>query len=152
MSTPFPLASVMQLAKDACEAAALRVAQTIQRVQQADQQLKMLLQYREEYQTRFRDAVASGIDSHGWMNFHAFMDKLDTAIDGANKQAEAAREIARRAQTEWMEHQRKLKAYDVLATRHQRAEAVGEARREQRATDEQAMTLLRMKPPTMRMR
>jgi len=141
----------MQLAKDACDAAAQRVGKTLARVQQADQQLAMLLQYREEYQTRFRDAVARGLDSQGWMNFHAFMDKLEVAIEGARKQSEAARDAARKAQLEWAEHQRKVKAYDVLATRHDRAQATKEARREQRATDEQASTSHRLRPPTLRM-
>ena len=54
---------------------------------------------------------------------------------------------ARRAQDEWQEQQRRLKAYGVLAERHERTEATRDARREQRENDDRvSQTFTRNRP------
>jgi flagellar protein FliJ len=152
VTTRFPLQPVMDLARDDADAATLRLGHAMKRLVEADRKLKMLLDYREEYQARLRDSVTSGIDSAGWRNFHLFLGKLDAGIETARTQADAAREAATRAQTEWQDHQRKLKAYGVLAERHQRAQQSIAARREQRETDDQASNTFRRNTPTQRLR
>ena len=145
MATPFSLQPVMDLARNNADAAAIRLGQAIQNLQNADRKLKTLLDYRDEYQAKFRDSVSSGIDSAGWRNFHLFLAKLEAGIDSARAQADAAREVARVAQLQWQEHQRRLKAYDVLAQRHERIEATRDARREQRESDDRVSgTFLRI--------
>ena len=138
MTANFPLQPVMDLARDGVDAATARLGQAMQRLMDADRKLKLLIDYREEYQAKFRNAVAAGIDSAGWRNFQLFLAKLEAGIDGARAQADAARDAAKRAQVEWQEHQRKLKAYGVLAERHEREQQTIAARREQRETDDQA--------------
>lgn len=139
MSKPFALEPVAQVARDAVDGATRRLGEATTRLAEADRKLAMLIEYREEYQARFRDAVAAGMDSAGWRNFHAFMDKLEAAIETGRRQVALAQEAAAQAQAQWQEAQRRLKAYDVLAERHERSEAKREARVEQRRTDEQAM-------------
>ena len=102
----------------------------------ADKQLKTLLEYREEYQSRFLTTVTTGIDPAAWHNFHLFMQKLDAGIDQARAHADGAREAAKQAQAHWQEQQRKLKAYDVLFQRHDKAQQAHAAKREQRESDE----------------
>ena len=51
------------------------------------------------------------------------------------------RESARQAQEQWQENQRKLKAYSVLADRHERSQQGIAARREQRETDDRASSI-----------
>ncbi|MCC6535455.1 MAG: flagellar export protein FliJ [Burkholderiales bacterium] len=138
MTARFSLQPVMDLARENADAAAARLGQAMQRLLEADRQLKTLLDYREEYQARLRDSVTSGIDSAGWRNFHLFLAKLDAGIEGARAHADSARELARRAQVDWHDQQRKLKAYGVLAQRHERAQQTRAARQEQRETDEHA--------------
>jgi flagellar FliJ protein len=104
----------------------------------ADRNLATLLDYRSEYQARLRDAVAAGIDNAGWHNFHRFLARLEAGIESARAQVEAARAAALQAQGHWQEQNRKLKAYDVLAQRHERSEQHADARREQRETDDNA--------------
>jgi flagellar FliJ protein len=82
--------------------------------------------------------VTTGIDPAAWHNFHLFMQKLDAGIDQASAHADAAREAAKRAQANWQEQQRKLKAYNVLAGRHDKEQQMHAAKREQRESDEQA--------------
>jgi len=152
MSTRFPLQPVMDIARNSADAATMRLGQAMQRLMNADRQLQTLLKYREEYQSKFRDSVTSGIDSARWRNFHLFLAKLDAGIEGARAQADAAREAAKRAQAHWQDQQRKLKAYDVLAARHERAHQTLTARREQRETDDQTANSFSRNPSAHRLR
>ena len=136
MSVRFPLQPVMDLARNNVDAATARLGQAMQRLMDADRKLQTLLQYREEYQAKFRDSATSGIDTTHWRTFHLFLAKLDAGVEGARAQADAARETAKRAQADWQDQQRKLKAYGVLAERHEREQQIVTARREQRETDE----------------
>jgi flagellar FliJ protein len=138
MSTPFPLQPVLDLARSGVDAAAARLGQATQALMAADRKLATLLDYRSEYQARLRDAVAAGIDSAGWHNFHRFLARLEAGIESARAQVSAARAAALQAQGHWQEQNRKLKAYDVLAQRHERSEQHADARREQRETDDNA--------------
>ena len=141
MSTPFPLQPVMDLARNGADAATVRLGQAMQALMDADRKLKTLIEYRAEYQAKYRDSVAAGIDSGGWQNFHLFLGKLEAGIEGARAQADCAREAARQAQQQWQEQQRKLKAYGVLAERHERSQQSIAAKREQRETDDRASSL-----------
>ena len=138
MSTPFPLQPVLELARSGVDAATARLGQAMQALMAADKKLATLLEYRSEYQARFRDAVAAGIDSAGWHNYHRFLARLETGIESARAQVESARAGALQAQTNWQEQSRKLKAFDVLAQRHERSQQHADARREQRETDDNA--------------
>lgn len=147
MSTSFPLQPVMDLAREGADAATVHLGKAMQALMDADRKLKTLLDYRDEYQAKFRDSVATGIDSGGWHNFHLFLAKLEAGIESARAQADAAREAARQAQAQWQEQQRKLKAYGVLADRHEREQQTIAARREQRETDDRASSIYRRNPP-----
>ena len=147
MSTSFPLQPVMDLARNGVDAATARLGQAMQALMDADRKLKTLLEYRDEYQAKFRDSVATGIDSGGWHNFHLFLGKLEAGIESARAHADAARETARQAQAQWQEQQRKLKAYGVLADRHEREQQTIAARREQRETDDRASSIYRRNAP-----
>lgn len=143
MSAPFSLQPVMDLARNGADAAAARLGQAIQLAMDADRKLKTLLDYREEYQVKFRESVTNGIEAAGWRNFHHFLARLDAGIEAARAQADKARDAARRAQDNWQEQQRRLKAYGILAERHERAEATRDARREQRESDDRAAQTFR---------
>ena len=136
MATPFSLQPVMDLARSDADAAAMRLGQAIKALMDADRKLKTLLDYRDEYHAKFRDSVSAGIDSAGWHNFQLFLAKLDAGIDTARAATEAARAAAHAAQHAWHEQQRRLKAFDVLAQRQERAQANREAKRKQRESDD----------------
>lgn len=138
MSARFPLQPIMDIARDGADAATIKLGQAMQRAMDADRQLKTLLEYRDEYQTRFMSTVTTGIDPTAWHNYRLFMSKLDAGIEQASAHADAAREAAKLAQVHWQEQQRKLKAYGVLAERHEREQQAHAAKREQRETDEHA--------------
>ena len=56
MTANFPLQPVMDLARDGVDAATARLGQAMQRLMDADRKLKLLIDYREEYQAKFRNA------------------------------------------------------------------------------------------------
>jgi flagellar FliJ protein len=147
MATPFSLQPVMDLARNDADAAAVRLGKAMQLLMDADRKLKTLLDYREEYQLKLQESVTAVIDSAGWRNFQLFLAKLETGIEAARAQADSARAAARQAQSEWEDQQRRLKAYGVLAERHERAEATRDARREQRESDDRAAQRFRRNPP-----
>jgi len=148
-SSRFQLQTVLDLAQNEADASAARLGQATARLVEADRKLKLLLDYHDEYQAKFRASVAGGLDSAGWSNFHAFMDKLESAIEAARAQAATVREAAVRTQTEWHACQRKLKAFGVLAERHQRGLDAVEAKREQRAADEHTTSVRLRRPPAL---
>lgn len=152
MSNRFPLQPVMDLAREGADAATQRLGHAMKRLMDADRKLKMLLEYREEYQKKLHDSVTSGIDSAAMRNFNLFLEKLDSGIEAARTQADAVRQAATEAQLDWQAQQRKLKAYDVLAERHEKLELAREARREQRETDDQAANTYRRGLLTQRLR
>jgi len=152
MSVRFPLQPVMDVARNAVDTATTRLGQAMKRLMDADRQLQTLLIYREEYQAKFRDSIASGIDNARWQNFQRFLAKLDAGIESARAQADAARELAHRAQAEWQHQQKKYKAYGVLAERHERSQQQVTARREQRETDDRAANSYTRKSPPHRAR
>jgi flagellar FliJ protein len=47
---------------------------------EAEKKLNLLLQYRHSYQSHFQNTTEQGIDHIEWLNFVAFMNKLDAAI------------------------------------------------------------------------
>ena len=148
MAQPFSLQPVMDLARNGADAAAVRLGQAMQLAMDADRKLKTLLDYREEYQLKFQESMMTGIDIVGWRNFQLFLSKLDTGIEAARAQADRARSAAQRAQEEWQDQQRRLKAYGVLAERHERAEATRDARREQRESDDRVSQTFRRNRPS----
>lgn len=152
MNNRFPLQPVMDLAREDADAAMIELGRAMKQLMDADRKLKMLLDYREEYQDKFRNSVASGIDSAGWRNFNLFLAKLEAGIENARAQTDVARQAAHAAQANWQEQQRKLKAYGVLADRHERNQLTINARREQRETDDQAANTYRRNSQTQRFR
>jgi flagellar FliJ protein len=138
MSKPFRLQSILDHAEREAEKSAARLGTLNQHKQQAEARLNLLLQYREDYLARFRNGMCANPLDGGWRNFHDFMDKLDAAIAQQQAIVSQTQELMLRGQAEFRDHQRRVKAFDTLATRHQAAEVRRGNRAEQRALDELA--------------
>lgn len=136
MTKPFRLQTVLDLAEREAEKSAARLGTLNAQWAQTQSKLELLMQYREDYLTRFRSGMRQDPRSASWKNFHDFMDKLDTAIAQQRTIVSQASEQMRKGQTEFGDRQRRLKAFDTLAERHQDAENRRAGKIEQRATDE----------------
>lgn len=138
MSENFPLQKLLELSQERADEAARKLGELIGAEKEDDRKLALLQQYREEYQARFMDAARLGIGPDEWRNFSAFLGKLDEAIAQQQSIVEASRDRTVAGQQAWIAERNRMKAFDALSQRHQKAVQRKEARQDQRLTDEHA--------------
>lgn len=102
----------------------------------ARKKLAMLLQYRDEYGARFRQAVQEGLAQPAWRNYQYFLDRLDEAVRQQLQVVSQQATHTAAGQEEWRRQQRKLQAFDILSERHRASETQLEIRQEQKTQDE----------------
>ncbi len=137
MSREFPLQSLLELSQLRLDEATRRLGELISGLQEAQQRLELLTQYRAEYQARFVTAAQGGLSPREWDNYRAFLQKLDDAVAQAGVMADQSRERTAAGQREWLAKRGKVKAFDTLNDRHQARETVREDRQERKVADEQ---------------
>jgi flagellar protein FliJ len=130
------LETLIELATSQTDEAAKRLGLAIRACEDTEQKLTMLLQYREEYESRFKVNLASGVTAAGYRNFQLFLEKLDTAISGQQRIVEDAKRRIVDERSQWQSCERKRMSYDTLATRVQKAEEHKENKRDQKLMDE----------------
>ena len=143
MSRRFPLQPLVDLSADRVEVAERRLQALDADRRQAREKLAQVEAYRVEYKERLQRALSGGMNVMQARDWHAFLVRLDEAC--VQQAAEVAvREAAYlTGQNDWLEQRRRKKAFDALATRHERMEVAREARLEQRLQDDHAQTMLR---------
>jgi flagellar FliJ protein len=138
MASRSQLETLIDLARRETDDTAKRLGAALKAVDDCQQKLQMLSDYRDDYARRFEATMAAGITPAAFRNFQAFMDKLDNAISG---QQEVVRHAQRRSETEraaWQLSERKRMSYTTLDNRAQEAELKLENKRDQKAMDEHA--------------
>jgi flagellar FliJ protein len=136
MKNTFRLKVVQELAVRASDDAATRLGVLNAEVAKQQQQLEMLLQYREEYRGRVRGTMNRDVHTAAWMNLQQFLGKLDDAIEQQRAACESAKQAVVHGQNDWQAKQVKVKAFDKLEQRHEAVQAGRMKKLEQRATDE----------------
>ena len=137
MTNAFTLKTLLDLAQDKSDAAATRLGRLNVQAQSAEQKLQLLIEYRREYEHNFQELSKTGVDQAKWLNFRAFMVKLDTAISEQEKAVSSSQNRVQLGRTDWHAEQHKLKTYDTLSQRHRAAEIHRASKQEQREQDEQ---------------
>ncbi len=138
MPTSSSLKTLIEFAQKQSDVSAKQLGQLNLQKHEAEEKLHLLLQYRHSYQARFQDSAKNGIDHIEWLNFVAFINKLDAAITEQRQtvmEAQNNRDIGSEA---FLSCQRKLKSYDTLSQRHQSAENKKQLKHEQKQQDEYA--------------
>jgi flagellar FliJ protein len=130
--------TLIELATIETDEATKRLGLAVRAGDEAEQKLALLLQYREDYATRFRTSLASGLTAAGCRNFQLFLAKLDEAIDGQQKIVQQAHKRVGNERGAWQGCERKRMSYDLLATRAMKQQQLKDVRREQKQTDEYA--------------
>lgn len=138
MGQPTILDKLVDLAQQKTDDAARVLAALNAGEQDAQHKLGLLLAYREDYRTRFRKSAGAGIDPATWRNFRVFLDALDAAIAEQRKVVAESQRGVRAGRRRWLAEQQRLKSFDTLALRLQRARTQRTVRAEQREQDEQA--------------
>lgn len=138
MKRQFPLQSLLDLSQLRLDEATRKLGELISGQQQATQRLALILEYREEYQTRFLALAQNGIGLDAWQNYRAFLERLDAAVGQAREMVEASERRTAAGQQEWLQKRGRLKAFDTLADRHKSRVLHADNKQEQRHSDEHA--------------
>lgn len=136
MSKPFHLQPLLDLSNLRLDEATRQLGKLIAGEQESQQRLELLMQYRDEYQSRFLAQASQGLGPDAWRNYQHFLGRLDQAIDQARSMLNSSKQQTAAGQRNWVDKRGKVKAFDTLAQRHQMRQALGEARQEQKHADE----------------
>jgi flagellar FliJ protein len=138
MTQRFPLQTLLDLSQLRLDEASRQLGLLIAGEQEAAKRVAMLVEYRDEYQRRFIDAARLGIGKDQWRNYQAFLEKLETAIDQAEKMVETSRMQTVAGQRAWVDKRGKVKTYDTLSERHDARVRYADQKKEQKVQDEHA--------------
>jgi flagellar FliJ protein len=141
----FPLQSILDLSQLRLDEATRRLGELIAGEQQAEERLRLLVDYRAEYHARFLEAAKGGLGRESWQNFQTFFGRLDAAIEQAGAMAEASRQRTAAGKDEWLDKRGRVKAFDTLAQRHRTRVDHAELKREQKSLDEHSARIVRRK-------
>ena len=128
--------TLISLAAEEVEKAAVVLGHTIRAGAEAEQKLALLLQYREDYMGRFQENRKAGLSAMDYQNFHNFIDKLDEAISGQQKVVQTAQERIDAAKVVWQECEKKRASFETLQKRADVKEMKRVSKREQKEMDE----------------
>ena len=136
MTRPFPLRPLLDLSHTRVDDATRRLGELIALESEGTHKLKLLQDYRAEYQARFEEAARGGMGPEAWRNFSAFIARIDEAIASQMQQVKFSQDQTVQGKQMWMVERNRLKAFDTLQTRHLQREARNALRQEQRQNDE----------------
>ncbi len=142
MPSQLPLDMLINLAKESTDEAARLLGRLSAERTNAERQLGMLHDYRQDYLERLQQAMTTGMSANDCHNYQRFIGTLDDAIGQQQNVLRQADENLAKGRLYWQQEKRKLSSYDALAQRELRAQAVVESRREQRANDEYSARLV----------
>lgn len=136
MPPPTALEMLIELASRNSDGRARSLGEALGRESSTDKRLQLLQDYRRDYLERFDTAGRRGLTATALVNFHHFLQKLDSAIEQQRSACERARAETASARADLTEAERKRKSLVTLQDRRVSAERVLAARREQRSMDE----------------
>jgi flagellar FliJ protein len=143
MSKHSTLDTLATLARERTEGAVRRLGLLNSAKSQADSQLSMLYDYRQDYLSRLQNAMQAGMPASDCRNYQRFVSTLDEAISQQNGVLVQTEDELLAGRHEWRHEQKRLNAFDALTQRMLRAQALVQGRREQAINDEHAAQLVR---------
>ncbi len=137
-----PISTMIEIAVKESDDAAKRLGKAIKAHEETEKQFSLLSQYRKDYELRFQDNAAKGIGTAQYLNFQAFINKLDGAVDGQKQIVRDAENKIKIARELWQESEKKRLSYNTLNNRAISVRQKQEAKLEQKQTDELAARTL----------
>ena len=136
MSLRFPLQTVLELMQLRAEDAARDLGRLIAAEKDAQSRLALLVNYRDEYAARFREAAAQGLTRQQWSNYQEFSARIELAIEQQAAAVDASKSRTVAGQERWRDQNQRVQAFDTLAQKHDATQRYQEGRREQKQLDE----------------
>lgn len=140
------LTTLKELAEKEVDNAAQRLGEMRRGCQQAEEQLKMLMDYQLEYQHNLAGDMSRGMGSLRWQNYQQFIDTLEKAIDQHRQQLTQWTQKVDQALNFWREKKQRLQAWQTLQDRQTAAAQMAENRLDQKKMDEFAQRATLRKP------
>ncbi len=135
MAATFPMKRLHEIAETSLDTAVATLGTLNQELQQHEEKLLLLFNYRDEYQQRLRYATNTGLGGACMRNFHEFLERLEQAIMQQHALVVDARTRVESGRSEWRARQRKSMAFGTLVQRLETKERHIEASREQKLQD-----------------
>ncbi|HBC83194.1 flagellar export protein FliJ [Pseudescherichia vulneris] len=136
MTQTSALTTLKDLAEKAVDDAAIRLGEMRRGCQQAEEQLKMLMDYQNEYRNNLNTDMTQGIGSQRWQNYQQFISTLEKAIDQHRQQLMQWTTKVEQALNAWREKKQRLQAWQTLQDRQTSAALLAENRLDQKKMDE----------------
>lgn len=130
------LTTLKDLAEKEVDDAALRLGEMRRGCQQAEEQLKMLMDYQHEYRNNLNNDMSQGIGAQRWQNYQQFIQTLEKAIEQHRHQLMQWTEKVDTALNCWREKKQRLQAWQTLQERQSAAALLAENRLDQKKMDE----------------
>lgn len=140
------LTTLKDLAEKAVNDAAIRLGEMRRGCQQAEEQLKMLMDYQNEYRNNLNTDMTQGIGSQRWQNYQQFISTLEKAIEQHRQQLMQWSTKVEQALSAWREKKQRLQAWQTLQDRQTAAALLAENRLDQKKMDEFAQRASMRKP------
>lgn len=130
------LATLKDLAEKEVDDAAITLGEMRRSCQQAEEQLKMLMDYQNEYRNNLNVDMTQGIGSQRWQNYQQFISTLERAIEQHRQQLLTWTRKVDQALECWREKKQRLQAWQTLQDRQSAAALLAENRLDQKKMDE----------------
>ena len=131
------LEPVVKVAENREQQAARALGQAQAQMNQAEQRLAELKNYKEEYLRRFHTQGSRGMSAAQMEDYRRFLAKLDAAIAQQQRVVEQAARAVEVQRNHWFERRGKTRALDKVVERYQADEQRREDLKEQGEQDEQ---------------
>ncbi|MCX4193866.1 flagellar export protein FliJ [Methylophaga sp. OBS1] len=136
MSRTRKLNPVIDMARKATESELIKLGEQNALLQREQNQLDELIQYRDEYLSRFRQGDPMQMSAKKALDLRGFLAQLDQAIQAQEHQVNQSLQVVNRQQQNWVQARNKERALDTLMARYRADEERIEQKREQRENDE----------------
>ena len=127
-----------ELARERRDTLGARLAEAATVRDAALQKLEMLLDYRNDYDSRLAQSTNEGIDAEKLRSYRTFLANLERAIEQQTHTVTTAQQRVAEAQALWRGEQRQVDSFRILDQRQQAEGARAAGRLEQKLTDEYA--------------
>jgi flagellar protein FliJ len=132
-------AMLKELAEQRRDACTRRLGKALAEQSEASTRLRLLLDYRTDYQGRLERASRDGIKGEGLRNYQNFLANLERAVEQQSDIVATIEETVLRIRADLASEQRQIESYAVLLKRRANAAAEKENRRQQAMQDEFAL-------------
>ena len=140
------LATLKDLAEKEVDDAAVLLGEMRRGCQQAEEQLKMLIDYQHEYRNNLNNDMGQGITSNRWINYQQFIQTLEKAIEQHRQQLNQWTQKVDQALNSGRDKKQRLQAWQTLQDRQTSAALLAENRLDQKKMDEFAQRAAMRKP------